>query len=225
MLLNLSALNTLFQSHYDLSRDNIANIDTSVVGILKQLNASSLAAEQLLLSGLEWILFVICIGTNKELARPATSEERNERAIRSALPASQGTSAPSQAPSGPSSIPPSKSYGALSEPRHVSDTNVTESQEMEASSTQGIGVDDGVEGNKDHNGVHMPSEESTVTDTVQGDANASDIVDIPSDRSQGKQAAKDRLQRARENGKVRRRSLWKKIRGKASSGNSTEEGS
>lgn len=224
MLLNLSILNLLFQTHD-------VNPDTSIYGIVSQLNASSLAAEQLLVSALEWILFVLFMGTHRSLINPpAAPVQRN-----TAAPAIQGSTSVQEL----TQANKKKDYGALTQSAQPSEpteaegelsndsTTFNSSSHIALPSSEGQTLVDPIShdetkraGDASLDTQRIASTSATSAQDTAGDVTPSDIVDVPSDRKQGKEDARDRLQRARENGKVRRRSLWKKIRGKASLGNS-----
>lgn len=228
MLVNLSILNLLFQTHTIRN----SNPDTSIYGIISQLNSSSLAAEQLLVSAIEWILFVLFMGTHRSLVNPPPAPVQSN----TAAPAIQGSTSVQEL----TQANKKKDYGALSQTAQPSDLTEVEGQSsndstlIKTSSHAAVPSSEGqtLVDSTSHDEVKRTGDASLDTqrnastsatsaqNTTTGDATPSDIVDVPSDRIQGKEDARDRLQRARENGKVRRRSLWKKIRGKASLGNS-----
>lgn len=229
MLVNLSILNLLFQTH---NFTRYSNVDTSVYGIISQLNSSSLAAEQLLVSAVEWILFVLFMGTHRSLVNP-TAAARAQR--NTAAPAIQGSTSVQDLTQQASK---KKDYGALSQSAQPSESTEAEGQSSvdsttlntsshaAAPSSEGQTLIDSAThdetkraGDASLDTQRVASTSATSAQNTAGDLTPSDIVDVPSDRKQGKEDARDRLQRARENGKVRRRSLWKKIRGKASLGN------
>lgn len=208
MLFNLSMLNLLFQTHTFGS----ARPDTSVQGILKQLNTSSLAAEQLIVSAAEWILFVLFIGTNKWLMARASRSNRQAISAGPAQAQDESEEEPVVETAEQAADPQQQTYGALGHSRQLSSRSVASARN--AAGTQPEATDnvspmaDTSLDSSTQNALHSESQ------TLAGDATPTDIVDVPTDRQQSKQDAKDRLQRARENGKVRRRSLWKKIRSK-----------
>lgn len=232
MLVNLSILNLLFQTHTIGS----AYPDTSIYGIISQLNGSSLAAEQLIISAIEWILFVLFMGTNRSLINPSAASSASRTNQRNtAAPAIQE----STPVSGISQANKKKDYGALSQSTQPSELTESEGQRTNDSSTKHITSPPTVPSSEGQTTIDPSSHDeskragdvsldternastsATSAQNTMGDATPSDIVDMPSDRKQGKEDARDRLRQARENGKVRRRSLWKKIRGKASLGNS-----
>lgn len=219
MLFNLSMLNLLFQAH----TLGMARPDTSVSGIMKQMNTKSLAAEQLIVSAAEWIVFVLFIGTNKWLiARPSRTVRPSHNDQTQQASSSEGP----LIETAEEETDTTQKYGALGHTRQLSSRSIrnavanTESGQSATSAdlltppTADTSLDSSTQ-----NAVHSESQ------TLAGDATPTDIVDVPTDRQQSKQDAKDRLQRARENGKVRRRSLWKKIRSKANlrSGQTNED--
>jgi hypothetical protein len=210
--MNLGNLNTLFQSRG-------APPDAMITTILLHMSASSLAAEQLIISGIEWLLFVVVAGTNgltagaDEAGRTTTSTP----AITDSTPAAateeeaqtieaDKTAYYEEEPqeSEAQTQKPKKDYGSL-----------TDLQPRAAP----MAGQDAPEVPSDNVASHLGPQPSSST-TLNGDdspdpsAMSSDIVDIPTDRKASQMGAKERLLRARENGKVRRRSLWKKIRGK-----------
>lgn len=212
--MNLGNLNTLFQSRG-------APPDAMISTILLHMSASSLAAEQLIISGIEWLLFVIVAGTNgltagpDEAERPITSttvngelapaptlEEDVQTIKRGETAHDEGVA---QQIESQAQRPAKKDYGSLTAdlPAHTAPM-----AEQVAPEEPGDNV-------ASH---HEPQPSSSTTsngdDSPDPSAMSSDIVDIPTDRKASMMGAKERLLRARENGKVRRRSLWKKIRGK-----------
>lgn len=237
MLVDLSILNLLFQSRGLTKHDRP---DTSVRGILGQLDASSFAAEQLFVSALEWIFFVVVMGTNKALTGQNAADEVPvlEQEQPSALDAAKGytieaetsfpTSPTTNATAGQSpgtaahgskkdygsigrALPPAESSnGGLAAPVAETSTNSAPSAAVIAAAAFPPSAAEAA--------VNGSGEASADNSTLGVDAadggDGSDIVDMPRDRRQSMQGARERLQRARENGKVRRRSLWKKIRGK-----------
>lgn len=222
MLVNLSVLNLLFQTH------GLGHYkqETSVQGILKQMDTSSLAAEQLIISAVEWILFVIFMGTNRSIVNPSPSGQR-----RAAPALDRQLTLPAVNEPALVEVQKKKDYGALSEtPQPVSVTPAEGTADVSQASATGpstgslehpMDTDGKRVGNASLDSERNASTLATTAQRTAGDVTPSDIMDVPSDRKQSMQDARDRLQRARDNGKVRRRSLWKKIRGKTSLGGSS----
>lgn len=282
ILVDLFTLNSIFQSRGITQK---GHTDTSISGILGKLDSSSFAAEQLLASFVEWILFVAIMGTNRSLAgsssssrHAARSQETSEQervvpvrgyALEDPGPVSKDTSTDSkQAESGPAEAASGandslqskpKEYGAIgrSHPSsnaldtvgsegksdtHASSANgkpaagpldstaASHGDVKAAPSTEQNGSSSGLNGTSGGATNDASADQSTIGDgaldphrsslaaegSTAGDS--SDIADMPRDRKSSMQMARDRLQRARDSGRVRRRSLWKKIRGKGDDG-------
>lgn len=168
------------------------------------MSASSLAGEQLLVSAFEWILFVVVVGTNGAYAGPditavdAIADSQRAPMSSTTTPAAITQQATDEQV--PVETRNKKDYGALTQSSAVDAPTAHPAKGVAGASPD------------------APSSSSTSNEDSVEPSASSDIVDIPQDRRASMQDAKDRLQRARENGKVRRRSLWKKIRGKGKDG-------
>jgi hypothetical protein len=208
-------LNTLFQTRG-------APPNASLSSILLHLSASSLAAEQLVISGIEWLLFALVAGTHglssggpdsddalattQEIldiniaSEEEAVEEEQEEAERAEEEDTTEVQASPEKPEVQEQVKSQKDYGSLTELRPAAQSEPSE-QPQEFPSTS--------------NEERIPSSSTTSnTESADPSAMSSDIVDIPKDRKASMMGAKQRLDRARENGRLRRRSLWNKIRGK-----------
>ncbi|UZJ54576.1 hypothetical protein CBS101457_003896 [Exobasidium rhododendri] len=187
------------------------------------LSTSSLAAEQLMISAAEWLLFLLVVATNglnsgpniQEVRAPttpagppvliATASAEEDAAAVARTNEAVGIAEPA--------INSTKSYGSLTD-SITARTPVAVMESAPAETAQ-----------QGHT-PHEPSLTNTSNESADMDAaeplTSSDIVDMPKDRRTSMADARERLFRARENGKVRRRSLWKKFRGKGKDGEESE---
>lgn len=217
VLLNLSNLNLLFQTRG-------APPNASITAIMAHMSASSLAAEQLIISGIEWVLFVLVVGTNGLYAGSSTSAEPT---LQNPAPDSNGaTSGEAEAEV------EAEDQVKTSEPKaaDIKNAEATEEEEEEVIQKRVKSYGDLTDANSPSGPLEEANAETSAApssheqgpsstdlsndDSEEPSAVSSDIIDIPKDRKTSIMGAKERLNRARENGKVRRRSLWKKIRGK-----------
>lgn len=186
---------------------------------MSHMSASTLAAEQLIISAVEWILFLLVVGTNglrsgavssssstnanfDAIQTPSTTEEQQQGYEINIEPTQEDLKerqvderapAPPIKEANPFTESKKKDYGALSQSQPIEESSVSKQAAPQENS---------------------PASTSTSNDdSERPSAISSDIVDVPLDRKSSMQGARDRLQRARENGKIRRRSIWKKIRG------------
>lgn len=216
-------LNLLFQSRG-------APPDSKISTVLLHMSTSSLAAEQLMISGAEWILFLLVVATNgmssgstvREVRVPTTAAGPAVIVASSEGQGEEVAIAEVQEPLD-SEIKKKKNYGALT------DSSITTNETPSAAIVGAVPVlptTTLIDTTELSHGATESSLTNTSNLSTEADAAeqsvSSDIIDIPKDRRSSMHDAKERLFRARENGKVRRRSLWKKIRGKGRENGETE---